>query len=217
MDRVNAYIDGFNLYHSLKDQGWSKYYWLDIPSLLQGLLKDNQVINTVFYFTSPSVEPASLKRQTTYIEALERVSLTKNRHLQVVRGRFESDDVKCSVCNDYIRCQECGQIVSFNHEKETDVNIAVQMLSDAYEDAFDVALLITADSDQVGTIRTIKKFFYDTKKVGVVFPPKRESKHLIKVADFVLHISQNDLGKNQLPEIVEKHDGYKLQRPNTWI
>ncbi len=216
MEKVNAYIDGFNLYHSLKDLGWSKYYWLDTPKLLKGFLRDDQVLNTVYYFTSPSVNPESRKRQITYIEALERTSLINSIQFKVIRGRFESEDVKCNICNDYIRCQECDQLVSFYHEKETDVNISVQLLSDAYEDSFDVALLLTADSDQVGTIKTIKRLFYNSKKVGVIFPPKRESKHLLKVADFILHISQNDLGKNQLQEIVEKYDGIQLQRPANW-
>ena len=106
--------------------------------------------------------------------------------------------------------------MTFNHEKETDVNISVQMLSDAYEDLFDVALLLTEDSDQVGTIKTINKFFYDTKKIGVIFPPGRNSTYLTENVDFILHISQNDLGKNQLPEKIIRPNGHVLSRPSEW-
>ena len=28
MNRVIAYIDGYNLYHGLREQGWKRFYWL---------------------------------------------------------------------------------------------------------------------------------------------------------------------------------------------
>ena len=34
MERVNAYIDGFNLYFGLKSKGWRRYYWLDLRALV---------------------------------------------------------------------------------------------------------------------------------------------------------------------------------------
>lgn len=33
MNRVIAYIDGFNLYFGLKSKGFKKYYWLDLSAL----------------------------------------------------------------------------------------------------------------------------------------------------------------------------------------
>ena len=52
MERVIAYIDGFNLYYGLKSSGWRRYYWLNIQRLVQNLLKPNQRLILTKYFTS---------------------------------------------------------------------------------------------------------------------------------------------------------------------
>jgi uncharacterized LabA/DUF88 family protein len=216
MERVVAYIDAYNLYHSLKEKGWQRFYWLDIPLLIQELLKNEQNLERIYYFTSPSLNNYSRKRQMTFVEALAITAFKRGIDFRVINGRFESEDVRCEICNDYALCNGCNQPIIFSHEKETDVNISVQLLSDAYEDSFDTALLLTEDSDQVGTIKTIKKYFSHSKLIGIIFPPGRKSDHLIKVADFYLHISQNDVAKNQLPDVIYKSNTIKLNRPNEW-
>ena len=41
----------------------------------------------------------------------------------------------------------------------TDVNIAVELLQDAFQDAFDTAILISADSDLIAPIAAVKRSF----------------------------------------------------------
>ena len=216
MTKVSAYIDALNLYHSLKENSWQKYYWLNIPDLLKRFLRDGETLETIYYFTSMAKDSDRRKRQTTYIEALETTALYNLINFKVIRGRFEEEDIICNFCNDFAFCKNCENLLSFTHEKETDVNISVQMLSDAYEEEFDTAFLITADSDQVGAIRTIKKLFYSSKQVGVILPPGRESINLKRAADFYLHIDQSSLGKSQLPEKITKPGGFSLVRPENW-
>jgi hypothetical protein len=43
MQRVTAYVDGFNLYFGLKDSSFKRYYWLDVSALAQSLLKPPRV------------------------------------------------------------------------------------------------------------------------------------------------------------------------------
>lgn len=65
-ERVIAYIDGFNLYFGIKEAGFDNCKWLDIKKLVQGLLKPNQVLVDVKYFTSRvSNAPEKQKRQAT--------------------------------------------------------------------------------------------------------------------------------------------------------
>ena len=47
MNRVIAYVDGFNLYFGLKDKGWRRFYWLNVQLLVQNLLKLNQDLDIV--------------------------------------------------------------------------------------------------------------------------------------------------------------------------
>ena len=78
MVRVIAYIDGFNLYYGLKSKRWQRYYWLNVQRLVRRLLKPNQDLVFVKYFTariscSPS-DPRKHLRQSAYLEALQTLS-----------------------------------------------------------------------------------------------------------------------------------------------
>jgi hypothetical protein len=52
MERVVAYIDGFNLYFGLKQKGWKRYYWPNIQAMVQRLLSNDQKLLRTKYFTS---------------------------------------------------------------------------------------------------------------------------------------------------------------------
>ena len=70
--RVIAYVDGFNLYFGLRDKGWRCYYWLNLWKLCQHLLKPDQKLISVNYFTSKIKEPADKrKRQNAYLQAFK--------------------------------------------------------------------------------------------------------------------------------------------------
>ena len=97
----------------------------------------------------------------------------------------------------------------------TDVNIAVELMTDAFQDRFDVALLITADSDLVGPINAVQKLF-GAKKIVVAFPPNRVSKALKGCAHGSLFIGRNTLAKCQFPREVVKPNGFVLRRPKEW-
>ncbi|HLB49599.1 MAG TPA: NYN domain-containing protein [Anaerolineales bacterium] len=101
-----------------------------------------------------------------------------------------------------------------HHEKMTDVNISVELMADAFQDAFDVALLVSADSDLVGPARTIRRLFKN-KRVVVAFPPERFSSALKQVADGQLFVSRDVLAKSIFSEEVKKPDGFLLRRPVT--
>ena len=57
-----------------------------------------------------------------------------------------------------------------HEEKETDVNIALWLLNNAYKDMFDEAFLITRDSDLTPAVKLVLKEF-PNKKVKVIAPP----------------------------------------------
>jgi hypothetical protein len=68
MERVVAYIDGFNLYFGLRSKGWKGYYWLNIRALAQNLLKPDQALVSTKYFTARITGPPDKEqRQSTFI------------------------------------------------------------------------------------------------------------------------------------------------------
>ena len=202
MERVLAYVDGYNLYHGLRAKGWKRFYWLNIPALVRQLLNSNQTVAATKYFTAVVKRPEDKRRrQAAYLEALQTTP-----DLRVFYGQFLEDTVTC---------RKCGHTYITHHEKMTDVNISVELMADAYQDQFDVALLLSADSDLVGPVETVRRLF-SAKRIIVAFPPKQSSFALQKAANTTLHIGHNELSKSLLPDTVIKADGVALHRPTQW-
>jgi uncharacterized LabA/DUF88 family protein len=212
--RVIAYIDGFNLYFGLRESGWRRYYWLNIKALAQSLLKPNQVLVGTKYFTAriSGARPgdslargrerdASRQRQCDFLDALGTLP-----HFRIYEGHF---------LDKTMQCLNCKRTWGTYEEKMTDVQIATEMLTDAFEDRFDMALLISGDSDLVPPIRSIRRLFAD-KRVIVVFPPARSSEQLKRAATANFVIGEAKLRKSQFPDEVRLPNGYVLRRPPSW-
>jgi uncharacterized LabA/DUF88 family protein len=201
-ERVVAYIDGFNLYFGLKAARWKRFYWLNVQALVRNLLKGKQDLVFTKYFTSRvSYPPDKERRQSVYIEALETLS-----DFRIHYGHYQANPQ---------RCRECGTKTMVPSEKMTDVNIAVELLSDAYQDRFDVALLISADSDLTAPLLTIKNLFPE-KRIIVAFPPQRHSAQLERNAHGSLQIGRASLAKSVFPDSVPKAGGFILKKPSEW-
>lgn len=202
-ERVIAYIDGFNLYFGMKATTHNDTLWLNIEKLAQSLLRQNQELILTKYFTSRvKNNPDKEKRQKTYIEAVETLKNTK-----IFYGHYQSQVEEC---------RRCGHTYPYSNEKMTDVNIAVQMLSDAYADQYDMALLITGDSDLVPPMKAVHSFFKN-KRVFVAFPPNRFNVSVKQEAKGSMMIGRKTLKDCQFDEKVIKKDSFVLVRPKEWI
>ncbi len=206
--RVIAYVDGYNLYHGLRSAGLRSGYWLDIPALVRRFLPNGYDLIVTKYFTS-RVVPApddpgavgSAQRQTEYLEAIQSLP-----GLTFISGQFHLNQR---------RCRACSAQWWLPNEKMTDVNIASEMLTDAFLGAVDVALLISADSDLSAPIKKIREHLPD-RLVWVVFPPWRGSDTLKALAHQRFRIRRQVVLECQLPEEVVGTDGFPRRRPPEW-
>lgn len=200
--RVIVYIDGFNLYFGLKQAGWHKYLWLDLKKFASSLLLPDQLLVYTKYFTSRVSKPVSKqKRQNLFLDALNTLS-----EFSIFYGRYQAE----------VRiCENCGFNSIISNEKKTDVNIATELLVDAFQDRFDTAILVSADADLTAPIVSIRRLF-PNKSVIVVFPPKRHSYELKNVASGIYHIGEDKFSRNLLPEKVVAKSGFALLRPDKW-
>ena len=200
--RVIAYVDGFNLYFGIKEARFDACKWLDIYGLVKALLKSSQELTAVKYFTSRvSNKPDKQKRQNSFLEALETTGI------EIFYGHYQAQPIEC---------KRCGAVWITNNEKMTDVNIATQIIIDAYKDCYDMAMLISGDSDLVPPIKAIHDNF-PGKRVFVAFPPKRFNHSVKAVAKGSMIIGRKKLFDNQLPEEIVKLDGYVLRKPAEWM
>lgn len=202
VERVIAYIDGFNLYFGMLDGGFDYCKWLNIQTLIESRMKEGQNLTKVKYFTSSvSNDPGKQKRQVTYIEALQTTGV------EIFYGRYQINDVEC---------HRCHHIWREPNEKMTDVNIATQLLLDAYQDNYDTAILVSGDSDLVPPIKAVHENF-PNKRIVVFFPPSRYNQSVAAVSKGNMVLGRKTLVSNQFPPEVTKASGFILRKPTPWI
>jgi uncharacterized LabA/DUF88 family protein len=200
-ERVIAYVDGFNLYFGMREAGFDKCRWLNVKKLVESLMQSNQELVGIKYFTSRvSNNPDKQKRQSTYIDALESVGI------EIYYGNYQDNNLEC---------KRCGHVWKSAKEKMTDVNIATANIVDAFKERYDMAMLISGDSDLTPPIKEVHKIFKNTR-VFVAFPPKRHNSSMTIVAKGSLTIGRKKLIDAQFDEVVTSKTGYKLKRPNEW-
>jgi len=210
MIRVSCYIDGFNLYHAIDDMSRASrgelnhLKWLDLCKLM-AVFTDDQIhkIDHIKYFSAYATwKPKQHERHQIYTKALASVGI------QMIMGQFKEKEIYCPLC----KLTHTG-----HEEKESDVNIAVHLVADAYIDAFDQAFIVTRDSDLSGPIRYIRDHF-PKKKVKIIAPPQRgHSKELWALANSRASISKEHLAKCLFPEILVDAKGAKIcTRPTAY-
>ena len=97
----------------------------------------------------------------------------------------------------------------------SDVNIAVELLIDAVDDAFDTAIVISGDSDLSTPIQRVLSR-YPGKRIIVAFPPQRTSARLKKITTRGFNISPDKLRRSLLPDSVTTPKGIVMRRPSAW-
>ncbi len=151
------------------------------------------VVLDVNYFSAYMTwHPDREARHRSYVKALEHVNV------KPIMGQFKKKDAFCKNCKTKYPARE---------EKESDVNIATFLISDAYEDKFDQAFLVTNDSDLLGPLRLIRERF-PKKGLKIIAPPFRmHSKELWGLATHRAQILQSHIEACRLPETAHDEDG----------
>lgn len=201
VEKVVAYVDGFNMYYGMLEEFGRKYMWLDLPALCTTMLRPGQQLVGVKYFTARVRQPAdSQMRQNTYLDALDVAPTT-----EIIYGRLQ---------HNAITCKNCSCTWQKREEKKTDVAIAAHMVADAHRGTFDMAMLFSGDSDLVPPVEIVKAM--SNRRVVAAFPPKRKSRDLRRAAGASVDVSRAALAKSQLPQSVALGNGTKAVRPSTW-
>ncbi len=159
-------LDNFS---NIRGKKYEYYKWLDLHSLMQNFLEKNDKLVTIYYFSAyADWKPEQMKRHKLYVQALENVGV------RFIEGRFKQKQQKCKA--------QCKQKFTKHEEKETDVNIALYLLRDAYEDIYDKAILVSQDSDLCPVVEMVKKKF-PNKKLKIITP--LNARHSSKMINLV--------------------------------
>ncbi len=169
-ERVMIFIDGSNLYYSLKNL---KIYSVDFQKLIQLLIKDKLLIST-FYYNAPlniSINPKKYWKQQKFFNELS-----------------EIPDFKVVLCKLRKHKRKDGNFVF--DVKGDDVHLAVDLVSGAYEDLYDTAIIVSGDEDFIPAIKKAQKL---GKKVVNAYFKSSSSASLKKTCDDFIYM--NDLIK----------------------
>lgn len=195
--KVACYVDGFNLYHAIEALKEPPLKWLAIHSLASSYLRAGDTLERAAFFTALNTwDAAKRQRHVNYVKALEATGV------EVVLSRFDPVQKYCHQFGRYCRIKE---------EKQTDVAMAVEMLSDCYERAIERIVLVTADSDHIPLVKRVRARFPNTI-VFLVAPPKRlaVARELGNTCHGIAELSAMRLRQHPLPRDVYNDRGRKV-------
>jgi hypothetical protein len=209
--RIIAYVDGFNFYYRrLRNK---PYRWLDLVKLFEQLFPEDDVV-AVRYFTARiggKFDVQKPLRQQTYLRALS--TLDK---LDIIEGNYLTKKVKYRLVDPIIDASgnkvETVQVWR-PEEKGSDVNLGAYLMNDAWDDAFDVAAVITNDSDLAAPMRMVLN---RGKTVLLLHPDDNPSRSLIPNSTGVVHIHDNHLLNAQLPASIVLANGKTVRKPDSF-
>ncbi len=153
--RTRVYVDGYNLFYAcLKG---STFKWLNVHALVCNLLPRNR-IDKLRYFTAQVSarphDPSQPQIQQTYIRALATLP-----EVEVHYGHFLTHEVSMPDAAAWKGGRYRPVRVMKTEEKGSDVNLATHLLVDAFDNHFDVAVIISNDSDLKEPIRLVRDRF----------------------------------------------------------
>jgi uncharacterized LabA/DUF88 family protein len=217
--RTNIYVDGFNLYYRLvRDTPALK--WLNLEALCSAVLQPQNKIQRIRYYAariSGRSDPASPARQQVYLDALRTlpcVSIHLGHFLvsQTWAGLVHPPQMRGGTVPHFAHPYPKVVRVWKTEEKGSDVNLASHLLRDAFRGDFDVAAVLSNDTDLVEPIRIVVQEV--GLPVGLICPVVRPATSLQAIASFVRHIRGAHLLAAQFPNSIP---GTALSRPATWV
>jgi uncharacterized LabA/DUF88 family protein len=204
--RTIVYVDGFNFYYGAVKN--TTFKWLDLEQFFLRLRPHDDICQ-IHYFTA-LIHGSRLQNQQTYLRALGTLPL-----VNIILGNYKAKNVKCGVPG----CAHSGgRWFSTVEEKRTDVNIALQMLEDAYQGRCDQFILVSGDSDLVPAVARVRAL---GKKVIVYIPARTPIRgaavELRAAADKAVILPlQPLLGRCQFPASIPDGAGGIVSKPADW-
>jgi uncharacterized LabA/DUF88 family protein len=136
--RVAVFIDGSNLYHRLHDCGWSTR--VDVQGFAGRLAGARQVV-AVFYYNVPPPSTARPQQKADQQRYYAQVQASSGVTFRL----------------GFLQTRQVGGVV-LHEEKGVDVELVVDMLTAAFEDRYDTAILVSSDGDFKPAVQAVQRF-----------------------------------------------------------
>lgn len=205
-----VYIDGFNLYYGALKGTFFK--WLDLHAFFKRTLPSNCHVAEIKYFTArvsplPS-DPTAPDRQDVYLRALQS---PRGGSVKIIEGHFKTKNPILPMASDPTRFVK----VIRAEEKGSDVNLAVELVHDAWSGKFECAVVVSNDADLERSLRIAKQ---QLRKTIFLFTPgspqrRRPVATLTRWSNKLFDMTDIDLKASQFPDVIEPGVIFK---PHDW-
>ena len=214
------YIDGFNLYFRAL-QKRPELRWLNVEVLAKKLLfEDNEIIE-INYFTArvnDTIDPGARIRQDAYLRAIRTLP-----NLYLHYGKFATRRV-WSKLNHPPRFRPSATLdgppwpdvvqTTRSEEKGSDVNLATQLVRDGFRGRYDVAVVVSNDTDLEGALRIVTQEI--CKPLVLLSPVPRPAPTLRKAVSSVKIIRASHVKQSQFPDVIPTESGGMIRKPESW-
>ena len=162
INRVCVFFDGSNFYHALKEFNLVRH--LDYRKLLSKLLDNRCLVQALYYC------PVIVRKWD-----INNVYEKQQRFFDVLRTVPSMIVVECNVS----RCSTANGENKLSI-KGDDIKLAVDMVTKAYKDFYDTAILVSGDADFIPAVEAVQVF---GKNVENAFLSNRHSSNLERVCN----------------------------------
>lgn len=154
MLRVMVFIDYQNFNINLKDYYKNRdekqkpiNYWALGKEINKIIPFQSEVIKTYLFAYEPCEELKKIPYYSKYYNWLN--GMRKTPYLEIIEGRQEIRTY------DGIELDLNDPRTYFTEEKETDINLATHMVAKAFQNAYDIAILVSGDTDYIKVVETL--------------------------------------------------------------
>ncbi len=208
--RTIVYVDGFNLYYgALKG---TAYKWLDLKALFSSILPGHYILKIKYFTARVSARPGNPNgptEQDAYLRAIKAFI----PELEITYGKFLTSTVRMALAKPRPWQKFCDVVKT--EEKGSDVNLALHLLNDAWQDKYDYGVVVSNDSDLAESLRLVKK--QHGKKIILLVPgdpaKRPPSIQLKRFAHKTISIPIAAIAASQLPTQIP---GTTIHKPVKW-
>lgn len=208
--RVAFFIDGFNMYHGLHELRDPKLKWLNLRKLASYLIRPrSEAVANVKYYSAfanhyeNTPDRGKLIRHRAYVRALE------CKGVECIMGNFAKRDLVFSNGRYKARWKR-------REEKQTDVSIAVHVVSDAFDDRYDTAVIVSCDTDMLPVYRFLVQRFPEKNFVAASPPGRQLHDDLRRAATGSMRIKRSQVERSLFGREVRKGGRVVAVRPKEY-
>lgn len=176
-DRLMIFIDGANVL-----KGWSTYCFqnkiqkrVDYGKLIEHLSSGHKLIRPYFYDAVPDPQTGN---KFKFLDKLHSLGITIST--KIVQKRNKS-------------CKKCGATDIVDVQKGVDVALVTDLMSLCFEDAYDLAIVVSGDNDFSDAVKYIKskgkKCWVAAFKGSLSGELKRTCDRVIAIDDIIDNVS----------------------------